>query len=183
VTWSAGLPEATVHLSADALAAFRRGETPEPSSRLTGRRGHYLLQAELTLAPGERRQWHVIADSGLGHAAIEALRHTLRTGDAVAAIERGLAESQDALQRIVASADGVQVTGDEAASVHHHANTLYNAMRGGIFIEHHLVPTADFVAVVRLRHADAASRSRAFLEALPTTLPVQELITRAAASG
>ena len=183
VTWSAGLPEATVHLSADALAAFRRGETPEPTPRLTGRRGHYLLQAELTLAPGERRQWHVIADSGLGHAAIEALRHTLRTGDAVAAIERGLAESQDALQRIVASADGVQVTGDEAASVHHHANTLYNAMRGGIFIEHHLVPTADFVAVVRLRHADAATRSRAFLEALPATLPVQDLVARAAASG
>ncbi len=183
VAWSAGLPEATVHLSADALAAFRRGEDPVASNVLAGRRGQYLLRADLTLAPGERRQWHVVVDSGLGHAGLEAVRASLLAGDVVASLEQGLARSSDALQRIVASADGVQLTGDEAASVHHYANTLYNAMRGGIFVEHHRVPTADFVAVVKLRHADAAARGAAFLASLPETLSVHELVERAAGTG
>lgn len=184
IAWHVGLPGARVHLSADALAAFREGHEPEVTRLLTGRRGHYLVRADLELAPGESRTWHVALDAARGHAAIEGIRTRLASPAALrSALEDGLARAHDALARIVASADGCQVTGDTAASVHHAANVLYNAMRGGIFAEQHDVPTRDFAAVVRLRHGVAAERHVAWLAALPETLPVAEFIAAARATG
>ena len=184
VSWSVGLTASGVHLSAGALAAFRRGERTAPTARLNGQRGHHLVHATLELAPGARACWHVVADVALGHAAIEALRTRLADPAATQAeLEADLTASRDALQRIVAAADGLQVTGDAAASVHHRANTLYNAMRGGVFADQHLVPSADFAAVVRLRCAPVAERAAAFLAALPASLPVDDLVARARATG
>ncbi|MEY4070842.1 MAG: hypothetical protein RL721_1456 [Candidatus Eisenbacteria bacterium] len=184
VSWSVGLTGSGVHLSAGALAAFRRGERTAPTARLNGQRGHHLVHATLELAPGARACWHVVADVALGHAAIEALRTRLADPAATQAeLEADLTASRDALQRIVAAADGLQVTGDAAASVHHRANTLYNAMRGGVFADQHLVPSADFAAVVRLRCAPVAERAAAFLAALPASLPVDDLVARARATG
>ena len=184
VAWCAGLPGARVLLSADDLATFRRGEEPQPSTVLTGRRGHYLLRAELELAPGESRRWHVVADAALGHADIEALRARLRAPeDLIRAIDASLEHSRDALERIVASADGLQATADEAASVHHGANVLYNTMRGGVFPDHQLVPSADLAAVVRLRHLEVAAQHAPFLAALPATLRVDDLVARAREQG
>ncbi len=184
IAWSVGLDGARVCLSADDVAGFRAGREPASANVLTGRRGHYLVRADLTLAPGEKRCWHIAADAARGHAAIEGVRARLADPDAMrAAVEDGLARAQDALARIVASADGRQLTGDTAASVHHAANVLYNAMRGGIFAEQHDVPVADFAAVVRLRHAAAAERHAVWFAALPATLAIDALIERARATG
>jgi hypothetical protein len=177
VAWSHGLDATAVSLSLDAVAAFRRGGPVPRADVLTGARGNHLVAASLALAPGERARWHVVADAGLDHVRLAALRARLRAGgDLGARIEASLDEAAGNLRRNVASADGLQLTGHAEASVHHLANVLYNNMRGGVFARDHDVPAADFADLVRTRDRALAARHRAALEALPAQLPVAELL-------
>ena len=70
-----------------------------------------------------------------------------------AEIERSIAEAGAALERNVGSADGLQLTGYEAATVHHFANVLFNNMRGGVFADNHMVGSSDLAVFIGNRKA------------------------------
>lgn len=182
--WSCGLPGARVALSSGAVAAFRRGEDVPAEARLDGRRGSYLVVASLEVAAGASASWHLAADAGRDHLQVEALRsRLLRARELDRAIASALARAGENLRRNVASADGLQCTGDAETSVHHLANVLFNNMRGGVFAQHHQVPTADFARFMRVRNRPAAARHAGWLEALPAESPVTELLAAAARAG
>lgn len=184
VAWCHGLDSARLHLDGTVVDRFRRGEDPEPTHVLTGRRGNLLVSATFELQPGESRRWWFAMDSGLGHPALAALRQRIASTPSLGdAIEQSLTGAREDLRRIVAASDGLQLTQDRAASVHHHANVLFNVMRGGVFDRHHLVGADDFRAFVASRHRAAAERGAAFLAMLPTELSVADLLERAAAHG
>lgn len=182
--WAGGLPGARVALSLDALEAFRRGESAAPEPRLNGRRGNYLVTATLALEPRGAARWRIAADADRDHLQVAALRARLRAAaGAGAAVDDALAAAAENLRRNVASADGLQLTGDSAASVHHLANVLFNNMRGGVFAHHHFVPAADLAAFARTRNRPVAERHAAWLAALPEELPVGDLLALAARAG
>ena len=52
-------------------------------------------------------------------------------------IETDIALGSQALKAIIASVDGLQVSGDRLSSSHHYANVLFNTMRGGIFADNY----------------------------------------------
>ena len=132
--WCHGLDPFTVCLSLDAVAAFERGEPARFEGTLSGRRGNYLVVSSLDLEPGAPARWHLAADVGRSHVQVAALRRLLLAGgDLGEEIEASLQRSSEGLLRLVASADGIQRTGNTAAAVHHFANVLFNNMRGGVF--------------------------------------------------
>ena len=181
--WAHGLPGAEVHLEHEVIEAFRARREAPPARRLNGRRGNYLVRAGLELAPGVGQRWYLAADAGRDHRQVAALRARLRAGGVASDLERALTEAAANLRRVVASADGLQLTADPRASLHHMANVLFNNMRGGVFAKHHAVPAADFTEFVRIRNRPAASRHAGWLAALPAELPVDALHARAAATG
>ena len=182
--WSTGLPGPRVALSLDAVAAFRLGEPPVDGSLLTGLRGNFLVRSSLALAPREERHWHVVADAGLGHVELGAVRARLAAGDDLdRALEDALERARENLRHIVASSDGLQLTAHAESTAHHLANVLFNDMRGGVFTHNHDVPGADFAAFLRVRNRPLAARRSAWLGALPREITIRELTTRAAASG
>ncbi len=184
VVWAHGLPGAAVHLEHEALDAFRARREAPPARRLNGRRGNYLVRATLELEPGARARWYLVADAGRDHRQVAGLRERLLGGGELdRELERALADAAANLRRNVASADGLQLTADPRASLHHLANVLYNNMRGGVFAKHHLVPGADFAAFVRARNRPVAARHARWLDALSAELPVGALHSRAAAAG
>jgi len=81
-------------------------------------------------------------------------------------IERGTRN----LVRIVAAADGLQLTGDDLSSDRHFSNALFNVMRGGIPDRGYAVSRADFAAFLGKANHALAGRQAAFLDALPETL-------------
>ena len=182
--WCHGLPGARVSLSLDALRAFRLGEPMVPEGRSTGSRGHYLVGAELTLAPGARTSWHLAADTRRSHADIARLRaRLLEPASLPNWIESALRRSSEGLRRIVASGDAYQVTGRAAASAHHLANVLYNSLRGGIFVDQHHIEGASFVSFVSLRSRAVAARHAGWLASLPEYLEAEELLRASTATG
>ena len=68
----------------------------------------------------------------------------------VAAIENNIADGTAALNAIVAQADGVQHTADQAGMARHYANVLFNVMRGGIYADNYTRITSYNVCYTKL---------------------------------
>ncbi|OLB76272.1 MAG: hypothetical protein AUI14_19290 [Actinobacteria bacterium 13_2_20CM_2_71_6] len=162
--WSRGLDPAVRLLSAVQLDRFRTGGMVEQETEVRGRRGAYLLGAHLSLAPGESRRWVVVAEVEQDAADVVAVRRLLRSdADLAAEVDADVRRGTQALVGIVASADGVQVTGDELSAVRHFSNTLFNVMRGGIPDDGYVISRDDFASYVAKASARVSARHAGFL--------------------
>jgi hypothetical protein len=167
VAWATGLAPMKVILSADAVRTFREGSKVQPKDDLKGRRGAYLALAQIKLASGESRQWHIGADVRLGHLEVQRLRQKLRQPKALLnEIEASIAAGSANLLRSVAGADGLQAGSDRKATAHHFANVLFNIMRGGVFLQNYDLPAEDFTAFVRDRNKKTYAAHESYLKGL-----------------
>ncbi len=99
------------------------------------------------------------------------------------AVRSGLRAADENLTRIVASADGLQLTDHREATVHHFANVLFNTMRGGVFDGNYDLPSVDFADFIRTRNRAAATRQKKLLDSLPGRIPIGDLVLTAERSG
>jgi hypothetical protein len=166
IVWSAGFPAATVHLDERSVAAMVAGRAHDPENLLTGRRGCYLLQGDVTLPPRGNATWVIVADTGLGHPAVlqrvrDAAEPAVR--DRVAA---DVAAGSTRLRDLLAGADAFQTTADPVADAHHLSNVLFNCMRGGVFPYGYRLPVDDFLAFLATRNRPVHLRQREAVAAL-----------------
>ena len=183
VVWSAGFEPDTILMGSSQIGAFRDGATPAPEPLATGERGAYLLVGTRSLEPGASVAWDIVADAHLAQESVVALRRTLRREpDIRRTLRREIDRGAAVLGALVAEADGFQATADRAAVAHHRSNVLFNAMRGGVFVDGYSIASADLRAFIGHRNADAAQRQRGFLEGLPASISHDELISQAGAT-
>ncbi len=180
-----GLPASAYLLSAAQLDAFRRGQGVTTETEIRGQRGAYLVHATLMLAPGAEHSWHFVAEVMQDSAAIVALTCQLRTDPQglAQAIQADLAANTTQLQKIVASADGLQVSQEPLRTANHFANAMFNVMRGGVFVHHYELAHADFVEFVATRQPGLLTQHADFFAALPANFTLQHLLTQAQATG
>lgn len=178
--WQIGLNDVTHLLSASQLDQFRSGYPIEPENYIRGRRGAYFVHANLRLEPGAERQWHFVAEVDQDSTAVVALLNTLQADEAhlIASIEADIRSNQQKLIRIIAEADGLQVSSDPLSTAHHFANVLFNVMRGGIFANHYQIDTADLRRYVAVHHPALLTDHAAFFAALPQNLALTDLRAR-----
>jgi hypothetical protein len=182
--WSAGLDAATRLVSSRQLDAFRQGEAVQSETRICGRRGAFFVADTLQLAPGDERDWLIVADVDQGPVELAALRRTLASEPRLEQLVLDdAAESTRRLAAIVAGADGLQKTGDRLGSAHHFANVLFNVMRGGIFEAGYTIFAADLRQFVRVFNRDVFERHSEFLDGLAVEVGREELLSQAAALG
>ncbi|MHA6523156.1 hypothetical protein [Tessaracoccus sp. G1721] len=181
VAWQVGLDDATRLLSTRQLTGFPGAVDEELEMR--GEQGAYLLRAAVTLPPGGRRSWRIVADVDHDAADVVALNAELRQGGIAAALDADLARTRDDLSAILASTDAAQVTGEEVAATHHLANVLYNTMRGGLPASGYEVGADDVRAFVAQRSPATAARCADTLASLPERLRIDALVAAADRSG
>lgn len=182
--WCSAASDFDVCLSGDAVAEFRRGGAVSGETLLTGRRGNYLVMMPAVLGPGEIKKWHIVADTGRSHVQAAELRALLlKGGELDGDVEKSLEDASDNLIRNVGSADGLQLTGREEASVHHFANVLFNNMRGGVFAKNYDIETADLNDFIRTRNSSVLERMNDLLLSLPEELTAAELLEKARETG
>jgi hypothetical protein len=183
VVWSTGMRGADVLLSTDQLRAFREGRPVRGERLSTGRRGAYLVHAHLDLEARPTVRWQLVADVYLGHVEVEALRAGIRSGDDLEApIAADVARGEAALLLNVASADGLQRSGDRVATAHHLANVLFNNLRGGVFERDHRISPADLACFLHGRNRPLYATHAAWVAALGE-LDHAELLEAASATG
>ena len=176
-----GLEDADYLLSSAQLDNFRNGHTIEPETEVRGRRCAYFAHAALEMAAGAEKSWHLVADVDQDSLAIVSLKNRLireRT-DLIQEIEQDLAANKENLERIVASADGLQASEDHLCSAHHFANVMFNVMRGGIFSNGYQIHTQDFIDFVTVRNPSVLVERKAFFDSLPAEMNILDLHARA----
>lgn len=182
--WSRGLAGATVLLNEDSIRDFRSARPIQPHTLLTGGRGAYLLNQSLDLSPGETIEWDIVVDIGFDHVHLEQLRQWLATtSDAREQIAVLTSASTQGLRKIIASADGIQMSADRIASSHHMANVLFNTMRGGLPIDGDRIGVDDFIHFVKERNLSVYLTNESALNRWADALTVAALIREAERTG
>lgn len=181
--WRRGLEGAQTLLSEDAVADMRAGRTTAPRDLWLGERGAYLLRTTVAPATGPVA-WDIVADVHLDHAAVVELLQTVAARDECAAgLEADLAQGAKRLRDNIARADGLQLTADRSATVHHFANVVFNNMRGGVFAHDTDVLASDLALFVAERNTTVAAAHAGFLSALPARIRHPDLLQRAQRTG
>ncbi|MEZ5115844.1 MAG: hypothetical protein R2737_06210 [Candidatus Nanopelagicales bacterium] len=185
VAWQVGLDSPTHLVSELQYESFRRGGPVVGERDVKGRRGAYIVVAELSLPGRTERSWSVVLDVDQDHPRVGALRAQLRRDRAslAAELEEDVARGRADLTSLVASADGMQLSADRLTTAHHLANVEFNIMRGGVFADNDLVDREDLVRFMRTRRPALLHQHGEVLAALPESLPVEELHEVARGSG
>jgi hypothetical protein len=183
--WQFGLENPLYLLSTLQLEDYRCGLEISQETDIRGHRGAYLVNASLELAENEEKHWSLVADVNQDGGQVATLIHALKTNPQglAADLRQDIDKSSVDLQKIVASADGLQFSADELSTAHHFANVLFNTMRGGIFAENYLVGRADLMDFVSTRNQAVLHEQAAFFGSLPEKISYDELVEHAAATG
>jgi hypothetical protein len=180
ICWSTCPAAATRLLSSEQLDHFRQGREVLTEERVCGRRGAYFVHNLLTVAADEQVRWQIVADVDCGHVEIADLRRALSgSSDLGKMVQDDIDTCTRSLARIVAAADGLQLTGDSLGSAHHFSNVLFNVMRGGIFESSYRIPVDDLKNDIRSFNREVYSRHETFLDSLGDDIELHTLLERA----
>jgi hypothetical protein len=179
-----GLMSPTHLLSSVQLDRFRGGETLRQESDVRAERGAYFVQAKFNLRSKQTMRWLIVADVGCGPCEIAELQNQLRRPQQlIRAIEADIARGTEELQRIVASADGLQKSAQPLGDARHFANVLFNVMRGGVFNDGYHVAVADLRDFISGANRDVAARHARFFRQLNDQIDHAKLLNCAAATN
>ncbi|RPJ59111.1 MAG: hypothetical protein EHM23_15225 [Acidobacteria bacterium] len=182
--WSNGPAIRRRLVSSTQLAAFRRGCPVVEETDVRGKRGAYFVNLETTLPAEGQQAWHMVAEVNQTASRVAALNQKLASDDGIAGeIESDISEGTRNLRKIVASADGLQLTEDRLSTARHFANVLFNVMRGGIFDSGYEISRKDLDEFVRKANSHVHSRHADWLATLPDPVRYTELLSRAEATG
>ena len=203
--WSHGRDIRRRLVSSGQLAAFRKGFPVTEETDIRGKRGAYFVNIETTLQPEGEHAWYIVGEVNQTASRVAALnktllseprgfeaarrptqitRHSTAEDDGIAArIDADIGEGTRNLRKIVASADGLQLTNDRLSTARHFANVLFNVMRGGIFDNGYAVSRQDLDNFVRKANRPLHTRQRAWLSGLPDPVSYSQLVERAEATG
>ncbi len=169
-------------LSSRQLDGFRFGGKIQPESEVRGQRAAYFVHAQLSLDAGQEGAWQLVADVQHDQSDLFRLRDFLQTppDSQWQEIEQDMDYNAFNLQKIVASADGIQVSQNQLASAHHFSNTLFNVMRGGVFANQYWIDKADLLEFLETHQRGIVRQYADFLDSLPARLLLDDLKRRAA---
>ena len=181
--WSYGLEGSTVLLSEQQLDRF--GGEIRAEHDVKGRRCAYFLCNELLLGVGESREWGFCADVEQDHTQVHNLRQRLQKNrkELVSELHEDLRQARQTLETIIAHNDGIQQVGSKEGQYHHALNVLFNVMRGGYFIEGYTIQRENLKVFMEHWNAQVFQKQAAWLNALPETLHLEELIALGDANG
>jgi len=180
-----GLDQADYLLSSAQLDNFRAGMGMTVETEIRGRRCAYFVHSTLELGAGTERSWHLVAEVGQDSAAIVSLSKKLRgnLSELSESVERDIALNNLNLEKIVASADGLQASSDGLCTAHHFANVMFNVMRGGVFVDGYHIQKQDFIDFVSIRNRSVLTENATFFSELPPELNILDLYSRAETTG
>ncbi len=182
--WSHGTDIRRRLVSSGQMAAFRNGCSVTEETDIRGKRGAYFVNIETTLPAAGEHRWCIVGEVNQTASRVAALNKKLLSDESLATeMEADIREGTENLRKIVASADGLQLTNDRLSTARHFANVLFNVMRGGIFDNGYAVSRQDLGNFVRKANRQLHTRQRAWLSGLPDPVSYSQLVERAGATG
>ncbi|MBE0637437.1 MAG: hypothetical protein IH598_02850 [Bacteroidales bacterium] len=179
--WTTGLGEmVNVLVSEHQVNNFIRGEAVETEENIRGARGAYFVNSKISLKANDQRRWFTIAEINQSNTDVANLDHfILNTRNPVELILANILKGTENLKRMVSLADGFQVTNTEMCCARHYTNTLFNIMRGGVFVNNYQVDKADFKLYLSQINRLLSKEFQNWLEKLPESFTYYDLTKHA----
>jgi hypothetical protein len=172
-----GLEQPTILLSSEQLDHFKAGGKVVKEPHKRGIRGAFLANSTIILAPSTCKTWQFVANVEQSQSQASVLRSQLsNTENIEKSLQESIESGSDGIARIMATADGFQVTAEENVSVHHYANVQFNVLRGGAFNDQYRVSSKDFSSTVNLFNSDIYLRHQEFFRCLPENINFEHLL-------
>jgi hypothetical protein len=182
VVWSEGMENAKIILSSRQLNNFRKGQILETETDIRAARGAYFVNAEIELSGGQNKVWHIVAELNKDAGYIASLKHFVKEEKNIAQqLQNDVNNCTQDLIKIVASADGLQLTQDQLSVNRHMSNVLFNVMRGGIFDDNYSISIQDLLEFILGANREVHKKHKAFLETLGDVIVFPTLVEKIAA--
>ncbi len=185
VVWQVGLQADGFLLSSEQLEDFRAGLGVHSDTEIRGKRGAYFVHADIDLPVGSHQSWHIVADVDQDAVSVADLKQMLqiKSADLAALLFQDLDANADNLKKIVAAADGLQVTDDALITSHQFTNVMFNEMRGGYFPDQYHFSRSDFLNYVSSLNRYVLASQSTFITELPEAFSIDDLRARVSENG
>ncbi|TCO08479.1 hypothetical protein [Natronoflexus pectinivorans] len=176
IVWSIGLEEVIHLLSSAQLDKFRNFGKISGESDIKGERGAYFISSEFLLSANSSKEWVIVAEVNQNHSQVVKLKETIKSDtDLMQQILVDVESGTQNLIKLVASADGLQNTGDKLKDTRHFSNVMFNIMRGGIFDNNYEIKKSDFVNYLSKANKKSVAENQDFIQNLAKTFTHTEL--------
>lgn len=179
--WSTGLGEKTsILISERQVCRFIHGEAIETEENIRAERGAYFINTRLNLNASQEQRWFTIAEINQSTTDVVNLNQfIINTKSPAELVLADIEKGTQNLRRMVSLADGFQVSNTEICTARHYTNTLFNIMRGGIFINNYMVEKADFAHYLWEINRLLSKEYQHWLEKLPASVSYAGLLAHA----
>jgi hypothetical protein len=178
VVWSLANFSTKKLLSSSQLESFRSGQTIQQEEDIRALPCAYFIHAQFELKNSQH--WVTILDGNKDSSDISALKYQIQNNPILETdIDSDIELGTDNLIKIVANADGLQLTADQLNTSRHFSNVLFNVMRGGIFDNNYSVKKCDFILFFKNTNTRLFEKHTALLDALPNSFQYFSLIDMA----
>ncbi len=183
--WSAGLDQDyEILLSEEQVEYFKKGESVESEYHIRARRGAYFINTSLVLKANEQKDWFTIAEINQSSTQVANLNHKIgKEKNLKALINTDIDKGTINLKRMVSQADGFQVTNTEICFARHYTNTLFNIMRGGVFVDNYQIDKSDFRLYIWQINRLITKEYQAWLDNLPEKISYAGLLEKSTQTG
>jgi len=181
VVWSVGLSKINQILISDhQVDHFREGKELEKEIDIRASRGAYYIHADFQLNQQQSESWYTIAEVNQDTAQVFNLQSLLLNNiNLIDQIESDINQGTENLKKMVAFADGFQVTNTEECYVRHYTNTMFNIMRGGVFANNYQLSSEDFKIYLKQINTFLYSEYESWLNKLPEQINYLALLANA----
>ncbi len=176
--WSAGLPKSCQYLLSDTqVDRFKKGHPVQTETDIKATRGAYLVVSRLNLNQDETTEWLMAADVNKEATDVVSLLDFLNdTKNVVKAVREDINSGTRELVSMVAASDGLQLTNTPVCTARHYANTLYNIMRGGLFINGYQIERDDLANYIQKVNKNVFATMQSWLQGLSPAINHKELM-------
>ena len=182
--WGAGLEGSEVLLSNKQWHAFSHGESVSTEFDVKGTRGAFYQSTTLTLSAGDAKEWLLVAEINQNASAVANLSQAIESNaNLVDEVLADIADGTKRLRGLVAAADGLQTTSEELSASRHYSNTLYNIMRGGIYLDNYDIDRQDFADFFKEANTLLGECYADWLTGLPESFSHESLLAACQETG
>jgi hypothetical protein len=171
-----GIKVNTILLSSKQIDKFRKNLPLENEISSKGIRGSYFIKSQFKLKHKEFADWYIIAEVNQNSADVIELNKSLQNKNFKSSVADDIQKSQSSLKKIVAQADGLQLSGNKLLAARHFSNVLFNIMRGGIFDDSYSVDKDDFINFIEQANPFVLKAHDDFLKNLPKKILHSDLV-------
>jgi hypothetical protein len=175
--WTVGLEKPVILLSDNQTENFKKGMPLSVETEIRATRGAYFVNQLINLKANESKNWLMVAEINQDSTKVANLNQWLsQKQNFEKIIDESIAADTIKLRNIIAQADGLQMTNEELSYARHYANTIFNVMRGGIFIDNYWVTKTDFSDFVSKTNKMVFASEQNWIAQLPDKIEITNLL-------